>query len=667
MSKSDIELLKQEIKKLETEANGLRDETQNLKDKILRLEKKNLRLERQLEKDLSQRVELDDALIKSERSKTLILSNLLGIAYSCKNDEDWTMTYISEGCFELTGYRPDELMDKPDISFHQLIIPEYREPLFTKWRAETDFSAKSRDEYPIRTKTGEIKWVREESQRICDAQGNTIGIEGFISDITERKLIEGALKTSEGRLRTIFEEAPLGIGLFDITTVKAIQINAKYAEIVGRPVEELLHTDWNTVTHPDDIHKDDKITGNLLAEKGKPFKYNKRYIKPDGSIVWAKLTCIGLENTDDYKDVELTLVEDVTEQRQREEEITYLNYHDILTGLYNRAFFEEEKQRLDTKRQLPISIIMGDINGLKLINDAFGHIAGDKLLVEIAGILRSSCRNEDIIARVGGDEFLIFLPQTEASTAQKICDRIYEECKRFNQQSDVGAFNPSIALGTATKNILEDSLAKISKNAEDLMYRKKLMDRKSVHSSLIMSIKATMFEKSHETQEHAERLVVLSKMVGNEIKLSADLLNELEMLAMLHDIGKVSVDDHILTKTGALTDEEWVEIRKHPEAGYRIAQSSPELMSIADYILSHHERWDGKGYPQGLCGEAIPLLSRIISIVDAYDAMTQDRPYRKAMSKDESVNEIKKNVGKQFDPKIASIFLEHVLPREESK
>ena len=653
VSKSEIELLKQEIRRLETEAERLETDKQGLRE--------------QLARDISQRMELDDALINSERSKTLILSNLLGIVYSCKNDEDWTMTYISEGCFELTGYRPDELMDKPDISFHELIIPEYREKLFNKWRTEQDPAAKSRDEYPIRTKTGEVKWVREESQRICDSQGNTIGNEGFISDITERKLIEESLKTSAGRFKTIFEEAPLGIGLFDIVTVKAIQINAKYAEIVGRPVEELLTIDWSTVTHPDDIHKDDEITDNLLTEKGKPFKYSKRHIKPDGSIVWAKLTCIGLENGDDYKDVELTLIEDATEQKQRDEEIIYLNYHDILTGLYNRAFFEEEKQRLDTRRQLPISIIMGDINGLKLINDAFGHNAGDKLLVEIAGILRSCCRNEDIIARVGGDEFLIFLPQTEASTAQKICDRIYEECKRFNQQSDVGAFNPSIALGTATKNFVADSLAKISKSAEDLMYRRKLIDRKSIHSSLIKSIKATMFEKSHETQEHAERLVALSKMVGKEIELSEELLNELEMLATLHDIGKVSVDDHILTKTGALTDEEWVEIKKHPEAGYRIAQSSPELMSIADYILSHHERWDGKGYPQGLSGEAIPLLSRIISIVDAYDAMTQDRPYRKAMSKEQSVNEIKKNAGKQFDPEIASIFLEQVLPREESK
>lgn len=618
-------------------------------------------LKQQLAQDSSERRQLDDALLESERSKSLIVSNLLGLVYSCENDADWSMTYLSEGCYELTGYKPNELMARTDLSYHGLIIPEYREPLFEKWRSETDPKAKSRDEYPIRIKSGEVKWVREESQRVVNRQGDTIGSEGFITDITERKLVEEALKLSEGRFRTIFEESPLGIGLFDIRTSRTIQINSKYAEIVGRPQEELMQTDWELITNPEDIHKDYAVTRLLLAHRGQSFKFNKRYIKPDGSMAWVNLTCIGLENAEDFKDVELTMIEDITEQKQREEDILYLNYHDILTKLYNRTFFEEELRRLDTERQLPISVIMGDINGLKLVNDAFGHKAGDKLLNEIAKILRLSCRNEDIIARVGGDEFLILLPLTSGETAQNICERIYQECEKFKEQSDRDIFHASIALGSATKIESSESLDKIIKNAEELMYRRKLLDRKSMRSSLITSIKATMFEKSHETQEHAERLVILSNLLGRELNLSGNLLNELDLLATLHDLGKVSVDDHILTKAGALTEEEWIEIRKHPEAGYRIAQSSPELMPIADYILSHHERWDGKGYPQGLAGEAIPLLSRIISIVDAYDAMTEDRPYRKAMSKTAGILEIRRNAGTQFDPHIADIFLNRIL------
>ena len=639
---------------------SINDEILKLRELAATLGTENKRLREQLDLDISERRQLDDALLESKRSKTLILSNLLGLVYSCDNDQDWTMTYLSEGCYDLTGYRPGELMGT-DISYHELILPEYREPLFAKWRSEPDPSAKSRDEYPIRTKNGDVKWIREESQRVQGEEGNTIGSEGFITDITERKLVEGALKESEGRFRTIFEEGPMGIGLFDINTSKTIQINSKYAEIVGRSREELLKSNWEAITHPEDIYKDYEVTALLLSHRGQSYKFTKRYIKPDGSVVWVNLTCIGLANGEDFNDVELTMIEDVTEQKKREEEILYLNYHDILTKLYNRTFFDEELRRLDTQRQLPISIIMGDLNGLKLINDAFGHQAGDKLLREISEILRVCCRSEDIVARVGGDEFLILLPKTSRSTANNICARIYQECEKFNSHSDKELFYSSIALGMATKISSAESLEKITKDAEDLMYRRKLLDRKSMHSSLIASIKATMFEKSHETQEHAERLVALSRLVGLKLELNEDQLNELDLLATLHDIGKVSVPDHILTKVGRLTDEEWLEIKKHPESGYRIAQASPELIPIADYILSHHERWDGSGYPQGLSGAAIPLLSRIIAVADAYDAMTQDRPYRKAMSKSEGIFEIEKFAGTQFDPEIADIFIKCVL------
>jgi len=184
---------------------------------------------------------------------------------------------------------------------------------------------------------------------------------------------------------------------------------------------------------------------------------------------------------------------------------------------------------------------------------------------------------------------------------------------------------------------------------------------KSMHSSIISSIQATLFEKSHETQEHAERLVELSKSLGKALSLTDKQMKKLALLSTLHDIGKMSIDDQILSKPGKLTDEEWSEMKQHPEIGYRIAQASPDLRSIADYILSHHERWDGAGYPQGLRGESIPLLSRILLVVDAYDAMTQDKHYRKAMSRKAAITEIMKNAGTQFDFKISKIFVEKVL------
>lgn len=337
------------------------------------------------------------------------------------------------------------------------------------------------------------------------------------------------------------------------------------------------------------------------------------------------------------------------------EEISYTDCHDVLTGLYNRMYFEEEKKRLNTARQLPISIIVGDINSLKLINYGFGHVKGDEVLIKTAIILKKCCREKDVISRIGGGEFSILLPRTDSQAAQLVCSRIYDACRGY---TFIGSeIYPSISLGYATMMTKTETIDDILMAAEKSMTKQKLLERESAHNAIIVSIKAIMFEKSQETEKHAARMVQLSKSIGLAMSLTNDQLNELELLATLHDIGKVSIPTAILSKPGKLSDEEWDVIKKHPETGFRIAQATSDLAPIANYILCHHERWDGRGYPQGLAGEKIPLLSRIMAIVDSFDAMTNDRAYRLAMITEEAVEEIRRCSGTQFDPKISQLFI----------
>ena len=481
--------------------------------------------------DITDRKEMEKALRESERSKSVLLSHLPGMAYRCKHDLDWTMLYVSPGCVQLTGYAVDDLVDSKTLAYNDLIIPEHRGMLWDEWKQILDRKVPFRHEYQIMTKGGDRKWVLELGQGIFDENGEVEALEGIIIDISRQKL-------------------------------------------------------W-------------------------------------------------------------------------EDQSRHMVDHDYLTGLHNRLYFETQKQLLDSQEQnLPISVIIADINGVRLINDAFGHSEGDTIIRETAKIIEECCRETDVLARTGGDEFSILMPNTSSEEAYAVLQAIQSACHRHNGTAQNHLFDISLSVGFGTRATAGDSMAHTVKTAEEYLCNRKLLSRKSSHNALLNSIMTTMFERSQETEEHAERIAVLAKRIGRRLELTQKQLDELELLSMLHDIGKIAIDDRILNKPGKLNDDEWAIMKKHPEIGYRIAMTSPDLESIADYILSHHERWDGKGYPQGLHGTEIPLLSRILAVADAFDAMTQNRVYRAALSHTQALEEILTHMGTQFDPDIARIFVE---------
>ncbi len=348
---------------------------------------------------------------------------------------------------------------------------------------------------------------------------------------------------------------------------------------------------------------------------------------------------------------------DSTEKREKQKKIEYLSYHDHLTGLYNRRFYEAELRRLDTERNLPITLVMADVNGLKLINDAFGHNAGDEVLQKVADIFKSECRADEIVARIGGDEFVLLLPKANIKYANNIIDRIHAAIE--NERIDNVIL--SISMGCAVKQDISENMDDIFKEAEDDMYRRKLPERSSMRSKNIDLIMNTLFEKSNREMNHSIRVSKLCEAIATNMKIDKNNVNQIRLAGLMHDIGKIGIADNILNKEGKLDHDEWQAILKHPEIGFRILSSAKEFSQIADYVLEHHEKWDGTGYPKGIKAEQISLQARIITIADAYDAMTSDRSYRKGLSEEEAILEIKRCAGEQFDPVIAKVFIEKVL------
>ncbi len=345
---------------------------------------------------------------------------------------------------------------------------------------------------------------------------------------------------------------------------------------------------------------------------------------------------------------------DISDRKKAEEKIKYLSFHDSLTGLYNRAYFDEELRRLDTARQLPITIVMGDINGLKVINDAFGHEKGDLFLKKIADILRDAFRKEDIVSRWGGDEFIAILPGTYEKDTKDIINRIKKMCV----ERSTADMPLSISIGISSKKLPNEDMDSILKEAEDKMYKCKISESKSTNEIIISSLRENLKRGEYHREKRAGRMQQYALTIGKKLKLSNIKLDELKLLMDLHNIGKLALADEIMSKPGRLSNEEWKIIQKLPEIGYRIAESSMILKPIAEAILSHYEWYNGEGYPRGVKGEEIPILSRISFLINSYEAMTTDRPYRKKMTRKEVVKEIKRCCGTQFDPNVVKIFLE---------
>ncbi len=607
--------------------------------------------EEELRNQYDQIVEYDKKLrISEDKYKGLITHMQLGVALYEGNEsndiKDYQLVDINKSHEVLTGFKNSDILGK---YFYQIFI---------------DFESAHADQLNHTIRTGEPTRY-ERYQKSTDKYYEIIAyrpklnqIAVIVNDVTQRRLAEEKMKVSENNFRSLFEYSTDSIFLLDEGIV--INCNSAAVTMLGYDSRESIIGKSPNKFSPD-IQPDGRLTNGLLMEsldlcnKYGKHKFEWWHQKKDNSLIPGEIIMTTIRSND--KNIFHALCRDISDRKQMENRLQFLSYHDQLTGLYNRRFFEQELDRLDQEKYYPFTITMADINGLKLINDSFGHVAGDECIIKVAKVIIEGIREKDIVCRLSGDEFIILSPNTSVNEVKKLIDKIKESVSK----ETVKFVNLSVSFGACSKNSLEEPMTEVLKKAEDYMYKKKLFESPSMRGKTIYTIIAALHEKNPREEQHSQRVSQLCEKMGSVLGLHEDDIRELKTVGLLHDIGKVAIEEGILNKNGKLTEDEMDEIRKHPEIGYRILSTVNELAEMAEYVLAHHERWDGLGYPKGLKGEEIPKQSLIIAIADAYDAMISERSYRKTLTKEYAISELIKGAGTQFSKKYVELFVEKVI------
>lgn len=571
-------------------------------------------------------------------------------------------SYFSSGYKKMLGYEDHELGSTFD-EVSRFLLPGDKDVLtdcFIK-HVNSHGAVPFYNEVRFRHRDGHTVWVIFAGHVTeWDSDGNAVRMIGCQFNISDLKLLERSLNEE----RELLKAALLSMGDAVITT----DIDGK-VRIVNRAAE--------------------KLTGRTQEETaGKPFKEIFRFAVSDSKSIFSspmeeiietgkanqdqnywillseKGTEIPIENSaSPIRDENgcmagaILVFRDYSEKKEKQDRIEYLSIHDQLTGLYNRRYFEEALVQLDAEEYYPLAVAMLDVNGLKLINDAFGHAMGDLTLQRAAFLMKETFRRDHIIARFGGDEFVVLMPKTGQQEAEQFMARI----NAVFETELIDRISISVSSGWEVKSDRSQNIGNVFKLAEDYMYRRKLSESRSMHYRTIDTILKTLHGKSEREKKHSERVGVLCEAIASAMKMTPEDVKEFRTIGLMHDIGKIAIDLSILDKPGKLDEMERAEIERHPELGYQILRSINEFSRLAEYTLSHHERWDGGGYPRKLKGKEIPLEARIIAIADAYDSMTSDRAYRKAMDRQIAVEELKKGAGTQFDPYIVKVFVEEVF------
>lgn len=594
--------------------------------------------------------ETEQSLLQSEKRMRDIIEYSTNLFYS--RSIDHVFTYLSPQTRKFLDCEPEEVLGK----WTRFLTDN---PVNAKGWARCQRAIETGEPQPVYElelvgKTGRKVWVEVNEAPVVQ-NGETVAIVGALTDITERKLAEEALNKSEAKNQALVNIMPDLLIVID-REGKFVDIKAGKDFVLWKPAEEYIGKNIRQVW-PAELAREaqrhiDKaiLTGDMQA-----FEYR---VSLNGSAHDQEARVV-IYNENEV----LIIVREITERKQMEEQLKYYSLHDPLTRLYNRTYFEQEMKRLEGGRFNPIGILVCDVDGLKMVNDTLGHESGDILLTATADVLRKCFREGDMVARIGGDEFAVLLPNSDEEAVERARQRILDTIVSHNASTP--KLPISISIGYAVSSEESVKMSDLLREADSYMYREKLLSKQSVRSANAKSVIKALDEKDFIFDGHADRMQSLVSIMAKDMDLPENNLSNLQLLARFHDIGKVGIPDRILHKPGPLTNSEFIEIQRHCAIGLHIAETVNDLTRIADWVLKHHEWWNGEGYPLGLKGEEIPIECRILAIADAFEVMTSGRPYRAAMPRDEALAELKRCAGTQFDPHLVSKFIRLIAESQD--
>jgi len=475
----------------------------------------------------------------------------------------------------------------------------------------------------------------------------------IIDDITQSKVVQNQFALEKARLETTLLSVGDGVialgrtGHIDVINSVAQNLTGwEYADAVGKFYREVLN-----------FGEEDIVENSIEAKKSVEAGTTEVLVSKQGESIPIEAIASPIFDASGNVDGVVLVFRDCTEKRNKQERILHFSYSDPMTGLKNRRAFEEEVHRLNHVRYCPLVLVIADVNNLKLTNDAFGHDAGDTLLRTVAEILRKECRETDIVARIGGDEFVILLPNTDAEHANVIIDRINASIATAR----VKDMPVSVSFGKSVKLVRSNNMDELFREAEHEMYRKKVAERPQIRKRIIDQLLSSLFSQNPEEQVHSERVGRLCRMIAEHAGLGDDEVDEMQLAGVMHDIGKVALGSEFLATESLVDELEGSTVLRHPEVGYNILSATSQYGAIAEFVLAHHERWDGTGYPSGLKGPAIPLQGRILALADSYSLMTTAEPNGLGLSDREALGKISMEAGSKYDPELTTLLTQLVL------